>query len=112
MIRDAVCQRKMKLENPQDALKLRLILDKFSAELFINDGCQTFSTTFYTPLEAIRAKNEVFTTSAEFCTIYTGYTAYLVFTENTEIKNCLHISISAATLRLAVLCMGVLNAVN
>lgn len=42
----------MKLENPQDALKLRLILDKFSAELFINDGCQTFSTTFYTPLEA------------------------------------------------------------
>lgn len=52
MIRDAVCQRKMKLENPQDSLKLRLILDKFSAELFVNDGRQTFSTTFYTPLEA------------------------------------------------------------
>lgn len=52
MIRDAVCQRKMKLENTQDTLKLRLILDKFSAELFVNDGCQTFSTTFYTPLEA------------------------------------------------------------
>ena len=29
-----------------------MILDKYSAELFINDGCQTFSTTFYTPLEA------------------------------------------------------------
>ena len=52
MIRDAVCQRKMKLENPQKTLKLRLILDKFSAELFVNGGCQTFSTTFYTPLEA------------------------------------------------------------
>lgn len=52
MIRDAVCQRKMKLENPQKTLKLRFILDKFSAELFVNDGCQTFSTTFYTPLEA------------------------------------------------------------
>lgn len=52
MRRDAVCQRKMKLENPQSTLKLRLILDKYSAELFINDGYQTFSTTFYTPLEA------------------------------------------------------------
>lgn len=52
MIRDAVCQRKMKLESPQKTLKLRFILDKFSAELFVNDGCQTFSTTFYTPLEA------------------------------------------------------------
>ena len=52
MRRDSVCQRKMKLENPQSTLKLRLILDKYSAELFINDGYQTFSTTFYTPLEA------------------------------------------------------------
>lgn len=52
MVRDAVCQRKMKLDNPRDTLKLRLILDKFSAELFVNEGYQTFSTTFYTPLEA------------------------------------------------------------
>ena len=52
MRRDAVSQRKIKLDNPQSTLKLRLILDKFSAELFINDGYQTFSTTFYTPLEA------------------------------------------------------------
>ena len=52
MIRDAVSQRKMKLDNPQSTLKLRLILDKYSAELFVNDGYQTFSATFYTPLEA------------------------------------------------------------
>ena len=52
MIRDAVCQRKMKLENYQKSLKLRFILDKYSAELFVNDGYQTFSATFYTPLEA------------------------------------------------------------
>lgn len=49
---DVVCQRKMKLKNPQKTLKLRLLLDKFSVELFVNDGCQTFSATFYTPLVA------------------------------------------------------------
>lgn len=52
MRRDAVSQRKMKLDNPQSTLKLRLILDKYSAELFVNDGYQVFSATFYTPLEA------------------------------------------------------------
>ena len=43
----------MKLENPQSTLKLRLILDKYSAELFINDGYQTFSSSFLTALEAV-----------------------------------------------------------
>ena len=52
MRRDAVSQRKMKIDNPQSTLKLRIILDKYSAELFVNDGYQTFSATFYTPLEA------------------------------------------------------------
>ncbi|MBQ7679666.1 MAG: glycoside hydrolase family 32 protein [Butyrivibrio sp.] len=33
-------------------IRLRLILDRFSAELFINDGEQTMSMTFYTPMEA------------------------------------------------------------
>ena len=52
MRRDVVSQRKMKIDNPQTTLKLRIILDKYSAELFVNDGYQTFSATFYTPLEA------------------------------------------------------------
>lgn len=52
MRRDDVSQRKMKIDNPQSTLKIRLILDKYSAELFVNDGYQTFSATFYTPLEA------------------------------------------------------------
>lgn len=29
-----------------------MILDKFSVELFVNDGVQTFTSTFYTPLDA------------------------------------------------------------
>lgn len=52
MIRDAVCQRTMNIKKMDKKLKLRLILDKFSVELFVNDGVQTFTSTFYTPLDA------------------------------------------------------------
>lgn len=52
MTRDAVCERKMKIKHPAASLKLRLILDRFSAELFVNDGVQVFTAAFYTPLDA------------------------------------------------------------
>lgn len=52
MTRDVVGQRSIKIRRPQTTLKLRLILDKFSVELFVNDGIQTFTSTFYTPLDA------------------------------------------------------------
>lgn len=52
MIRDVVCLRSMKIKEPCKTLKLRLILDKYSVELFVNDGMQTFTSTFYTPLDA------------------------------------------------------------
>ncbi len=52
MIRDVVCKRTMKIKKPGDKLKLHLIFDKFSVELFVNDGIQTFTSVFYTPLEA------------------------------------------------------------
>lgn len=50
--RDVVCQRSMKIKCLEKNLKLRFILDKFSVELFVNDGVQTFTSVFYTPLEA------------------------------------------------------------
>ncbi len=50
--KDVVCTRTMKLRRAGDGLKLRMLLDRFSVELFINDGEQTFSAVFYTPLEA------------------------------------------------------------
>ncbi len=34
------------------SIKLRLILDRYSVEAFVNDGEQVMSATFYTPLEA------------------------------------------------------------
>lgn len=52
MERDAVCQRTMNIKKIEEALKLRLLLDKFSVELFVNDGVQTFTAVFYTPMDA------------------------------------------------------------
>ena len=52
IIRDVVCERTMKIRNPEETLKLRLVLDKFSVELFVNDGVQTLTSVLYTPLDA------------------------------------------------------------
>ena len=52
MTRDAVSQRAMKIKKPEKTLKLRMLLDLFSVELFVNDGVQAFSATFFTPLDA------------------------------------------------------------
>lgn len=55
--RDVVCRRKMEaapisLEDGSEILKLRLLLDKYSVEVFVNDGEKTMSSIFYTPMEA------------------------------------------------------------
>ncbi|MGN0165532.1 MAG: glycoside hydrolase family 32 protein [Lachnospiraceae bacterium] len=52
MVRDTIGLRRVKIKNPKERLKLRLILDKYSAEVFVNDGEQVLSSTFYTPPEA------------------------------------------------------------
>ena len=46
-------QRRSKVAaGPGGVLKLRLILDRYSAEVFVNDGEQVMTAIFYTPLEA------------------------------------------------------------
>lgn len=55
--RDVVCRRKMELAPVQNAegtnvLRLRILLDKYSVEVFANDGEKAMSSVFYTPLEA------------------------------------------------------------
>ena len=52
MIRDVLAQRKVPVKVSGDVVKIRMILDKYSAEIFINEGAQVMSTTFYTPLDA------------------------------------------------------------
>ena len=52
MVSYAAAIRNSNLKTSKDKLQLRFILDKYSAEIFLNDGQQVFSSTFYTPLEA------------------------------------------------------------
>lgn len=49
---DIVSTRKVLVRNEKGKIKLRLIIDRFSAEIFVNDGEQAISATIYTPLEA------------------------------------------------------------
>ena len=50
--RDFVHERKCFAADRGGELKLRIILDRFSAEVFVNDGEQVLSMTFYTPQTA------------------------------------------------------------
>ena len=43
---------KTKVKCPAEKWKIRLLLDKYSAEIFANDGEQVMTSTFYTPLDA------------------------------------------------------------
>ena len=57
LIRDVVCRRKM-MTGPLvsgeqgEVLKLRLLLDRYSVEVFVNEGVKVMSSVFYTPMEA------------------------------------------------------------
>lgn len=46
--RALIHQRRCKINGREEELKLRIILDRFSAEVFVNDGEQVMTATFYT----------------------------------------------------------------
>lgn len=50
--RALIHQRRCKVNSREEELKLRIILDQFSVEVFINDGEQVMTATFYTDLAA------------------------------------------------------------
>lgn len=50
--RDVPCIRTMIIPEKSVNLTIRILLDKYSAEIFINDGKQVMSNVIYTPLEA------------------------------------------------------------
>ncbi|MDO4170844.1 MAG: glycoside hydrolase family 32 protein [Lachnospiraceae bacterium] len=57
LVRDVVCRRKMKINkmemnSNEEVLKLRLLIDYYSVEVFVNDGEKVMSAIFFTPLEA------------------------------------------------------------
>lgn len=49
---DIVASRKAPVRYQNGEIKLRLIIDRFSAEVFVNDGEQVMTSALYTPLNA------------------------------------------------------------
>lgn len=69
LVRDVVCRRKMVaepvvLETQKEVLKLRLLLDRYSVEVFVNDGEKVMTSVFHTPMEA---EGIVFETDGTSC---------------------------------------------
>lgn len=50
--RDMLHERKCPVDDRGGEIKLRILLDRFSAEVFVNDGRQALTMTFPTPLSA------------------------------------------------------------
>lgn len=50
--RAIIHQRRSRIDSEDGRLKLRIILDRFSAEIFVNDGAQVMTAILYTPQEA------------------------------------------------------------
>lgn len=50
--KDILHKREMKINKEGSKIKLRLLVDRYSIEIFVNDGEQTSTSTYYTPLEA------------------------------------------------------------
>lgn len=50
--RDILCERKVSVANKDGKIKLRIIMDRYSMEVFANDGEQAASMLLFTPIEA------------------------------------------------------------
>lgn len=52
IVRDVICERQMQVLSDNNYIKLRILLDKYSVELFVNDGEKVMTSLYYTKLEA------------------------------------------------------------
>lgn len=63
MRRDAAHERRMRVLSNREVVKLRVLMDRYSVELFINDGEQAMTSVIRTPLQTdgvyLRAKGSV-----------------------------------------------------
>lgn len=50
--RDIIYKRKVYVRNQAGKIKLRIVMDKYSVEIFVNDGEQAITSLIYTPIEA------------------------------------------------------------
>lgn len=49
---DLFAKQRMRIEGSEVPLRLRFLLDTCAVEMFVNDGKQVFSATYYAPLDA------------------------------------------------------------
>lgn len=50
--KDLICSRTMRVGKRNGRIKLRILMDKYTIEIFVNDGEQAMTSLIYTPLEA------------------------------------------------------------
>lgn len=50
--RDLNCQRSMHAENQEGKIKIRILMDRYSVEIFVNDGESAMTSVIPTPMEA------------------------------------------------------------
>lgn len=52
MRRDVIHQRTMQVTQKEGRIRLRILMDRYTVEVFVNDGEQAMSSLIYTPMEA------------------------------------------------------------
>ena len=52
LVRDVICSRSMKVANEKETIKFRIVTDKYTIEVFANDGKQAMTTLIYTDLKS------------------------------------------------------------
>ena len=50
--KDTISTRSMYVSDKKDVVKLRILVDRFSVEIFVNDGEQVMTSLIYTPADA------------------------------------------------------------
>ena len=50
--KDTISTRSMYVSDKKDVINLRILVDRFSVEIFVNDGEQVMTSLIYTPVDA------------------------------------------------------------
>ena len=50
--KDVLCSRSMKVSDRDGHIDLRILIDRYSVEIFVNGGEQVMTSLIYTPLDA------------------------------------------------------------
>ena len=68
--RDCICTRSLKLREKDKDLSLRILIDRYSIEIFVNEGEQVMTSLVYTP---VSAEGITFSSNGRLCMDITKY---------------------------------------